>query len=296
MDQFTPLRSFVAVIECGSLTAAAQKLGVAKSIVSRQISQLENQLGARLLQRTTRKLFPTECGQVYYQRASQILADLDEANQLVSHMQGIPRGRLRVTAPISYGISHLSPIISRFIHDYPQLELDLSLSDHYVDLIESGFDVALRIGRMENSSLIARRLGELRTVLCGSPEYFSHHPIPTHPQDLPDHQCLGHIDFRGQEWSFVDENGQPISLTIAPRIRANNGDCLRQFALNGLGLVKIPEFFVKDDLESGQLIAVLEKFVRQDGGIYAVYPHQRHLSPKVRCFIDYLINNLGTSG
>ena len=292
MTRFDFLQAFVRVAETGSFSEAARRLGLSKSMVSRQVSALEAELGVRLLHRTTRSLSPTEAGRAYLERCQRILADLDEANLLVSRLQAVPRGRLRVSTPLSFGIGHLSAALPGFLERYPEIELEMNLTDRHVDLVEEGWDLAVRIGRLADSSLIVRRLAPIRAVAVAAPAYLERRGIPLVPLDLEHHDCLTHSG-RTAEWRFVSPQGQASQLGVRGRVHADNGDVLRVMALAGLGIVQLPSFFVGDDIRAGQLVPVLDGFIPQEASLNAVYPHGRHLSPKVRAFVDYLAETFG---
>jgi DNA-binding transcriptional LysR family regulator len=294
MDRLAALEAFVKIAETQSFSEAAARLGVSKSALSRQVSWLEAELGARLFHRTTRSLTLTEVGRGYLDRVSQILADLQQADESVSALQTAPRGRLRVNAPMSFGFLHLAPALPDFLARCPELEIDVAMNDRFVDLVEEGFDVAVRIGALQDSSLIVRRLAPIRRVICASPAYLAAHGAPATPQDLRHHQCLLNTNLApGREWRFVSPDGKPIAVSVGGRISMNNGDALRIAALNGLGLIDLPTFIVGRDLQSGALVSVLDGFVPQTMALHAVYPHARHLSPKVRVFIDFLAERFG---
>jgi len=291
MDRLAALTAFAAVIETGSFAAAARRLGRSPSRLSRQIADLEAGLGVRLLHRTTRALTLTEAGQAYHEHVARILAELATADQSVGCLQAAPRGRLRVAAPMSFGIGHLAPLLPAFLEAYPEIELDLALNDRFVDLIDEGFDLAVRIGRLADSSLIVRRVAPLRRVLCASPAYLAAHGIPATPDDLAAQDGLGYSNMApNEEWCFIHpEDGRPWPVRIKPRLRVNNGDALRLAALGGIGFGLLPTFIVGPDLAAGTLVPLLAPYLRQDGAIQAVYPPARHLSPKVRVFVDFLV-------
>lgn len=288
MDRLTLLKSFITVADLASFSQAAQRLGLSKSLVSRHVSGLEAELGVLLLTRTTRRLSLTEAGRAYAERCQRILADLEEADQAIGNLQAAPRGRLKVTAPMSFGTLHLAPVLPAFTERYPDIELDLALSDRIVDLIEEGFDLALRAGRMGDSSLIAKKLCPIRRVACASPAYLEKHGIPARPADLSAHHCLSHSELAVSEWRFVDAQKQPTNIAVRGPVRTNNGEAMRHLALAGVGIVYLPTFFIGPDIRAGRLIPLLESFIPQDSALYAVYPHARHLSPKVRVFVDFL--------
>jgi DNA-binding transcriptional LysR family regulator len=223
-----------------------------------------------------------------------ILADLAEADLSVSQLQLAPRGRLRVNAPMSFGFLHLAPAIPDFLCRYPELEVDMVMNDRFVDLVDEGFDVAVRIGRLEDSSLVARKLAPARRVICGSPAYLQARGVPDSPDDLKTHECLCYSNVAvANEWHFVAPDGRPWPVEVKGRLSTNNGDALVAAALKGLGLVSQPTFLAGRHLQDGALITVLDKFVPQEAAVRAVYPHSRHLSPKVRAFVDFLVERFG---
>ncbi len=293
MANLAGLAVYAKVVEAGSFTGAARELGLSKSAVSKQISRLEDRLGARLLNRTTRRLNLTEVGAAFYQRAARIVADAEEAEQAATSLHTAPRGTLKVNAPMSFGILHVAPAIPSFMARYPELKVDMDLNDRLVDLIEEGYDIAIRIARLPDSSHVARTLAPLRQVVCATPDYWRRHPPPLEPAAIEKHDCLIYTyQLGGREWRFRGPDG-PITVRISGRFRANNGDALRAAALGGLGLYLGPTFIVGEDLRAGRLRAVLQDFEETDLSIYAVYPHSRHLSTKVRAFVDFLARRFG---
>jgi DNA-binding transcriptional LysR family regulator len=289
VDQFAALKSFVAVAETQSFSAAARRLKIDKSAVSRQVGDLESELGARLLNRTTRSLSLTHAGQSYFERAARILAELEDANRAVGQMRASPRGKLRIAAPMSFGFLHLMPALTDFLARYPDVVVDLTMNDHFADLVGEGFDVAVRITTLASASLIFRTLAPARRVICASPEYLSVHGEPGSPDDLKSHICLFYSNLpSARDWRFVTADGAPWHVTVRGRLSANNGDALRIAALHGHGLAYLPTFIVGPDLHSGRLLTVLDDFVTQDLSISAVYPHSRQLSPTVQAFVDFL--------
>ena len=294
MDRFAALQAFVAVADLGSFSEASRKLRLAKSAVSRQVGALEASLGVRLLNRTTRALALTDEGRGYLERARRVLADLDEADLAVSVMRARPRGRLRVSAPMSFGFLHLMPALCDFLSGFPDVEVDIALNDRFVDLVEEGFDVAVRIAALADSSLIAKKLAPARSVICASPAYLKAHGEPRTPDDLSGHACLFNTNMpSAKEWRFRASDGSPWPVRVEGRLSVNNGDALRVAALNGFGLVRLPTFIVGADLQSGALASVLDDYLEQGLVIHAVYPHARHLSPTVRAFVDYLAERFG---
>jgi DNA-binding transcriptional LysR family regulator len=293
MDRVTSLSVFVKVVEGSSFAAAARHFGLSPAMVSKHIVSLEERLGARLLNRTTRQVSPTEIGREFYERSTRILADLDEAEQAASALQATPKGLLRLNGPLSFGIRHLAPAIIDYLAACPEAAIDVTLSDRVVDLVDEGFDLAIRIARLADSSLIARRITPCRIVACAAPAYLKKHGAPRRPADLTAHNCLGYsyAAFRN-EWRFTGPDGA-VSVRIAGRLNANNGDVLRLAALRGEGIVIQPTFLIGDDLASGELVSILPGFVPDELVIQAVYPHSRHLSVKVRSFIDFLVARFG---
>ena len=285
MDTLSGMRAFTRVVEEGSFTAAARALGLPKSTVSRHVAALEDRLGVRLLHRTTRSLRPTDVGQAYFERASAILADVEEAEQAVSHMQSTPRGTLRVTAGVSFGSGYLGQIIAGFLETYPDVQVETVLTDRYVDLIGEGFDVALRAGTLDDSSLIARRLGSARLVVVASPAHLEAHGRPETPSELRKHDCIRFALSRsGGSWSFRNE-----AVPITGRLTLDNGELILDAARRGLGVARLPTFICGEALRAGELVSLLDDDVPQSGGVYAVYPHNRHLSAKVRAFVDFAV-------
>jgi len=294
MDRLAAIEAFVRVGESGSFSEAARRLRTSKSAVSRQVSALEAALGARLLHRTTRSLTLTEVGRGYFERAARVLADLAEADQSVTQLQAAPRGKLRVNAPMSFGFLHLAPAIPDFLAQFAEVEIDMVMNDRYVDLVDEGFDVAVRIGNLVDSSLVARRLAPIRRVVCASPAYLAARGRPASPDELRTHSCLAYsLVSLTHEWRFVDDKGRPWPVEIKGRLTVNNGDALRAAALGGVGLTYLPSFLVGADVRAGALVTVLDAFVPQDMTVNAVYPHARHLSPKVRAFVDFLAARFG---
>lgn len=294
MDRLGTMEAFVRVADSKSFSEAARRLRSSKSLVSRQVAALEAELGVRLFHRTTRSLTLTEEGRGYYAQVTRILAEIDDANRSVSQAQASPRGKLKLSAPMSFGILHLAPALPDFFARCPEVEIDLSLNDRFVDVVDEGFDLAIRIGRLADSSLVARRLASLRLVLCASAAYLAKNGLPESPEDLRRHQCLCYsTNSLAPEWRLAGRDGKDIAVPVTGRLHANNGDVLRIAALRGQGIVYLPSFIVGADLQAGTLVSLLPEFMPSDGGIYAVYPHSRHLSAKVRAFIDFLAERFG---
>lgn len=290
MDRFDDMRTFVAVVEAGSFTAAAERLDIAKSAVSRRVSALEERLGAQLIRRTTRKLSLTESGSGFYGRSARILADLDEAESAVAQEHGELRGRLRVALPLSFGLHHMYAPVCEFSRVHPQVDFDLDLNDRRVDLIEEGMDVAVRIGRLPDSTLIARKLFDARTAVCAGPAYLKRHGTPQTPQDLREHACLTYSNLAEPDrWHYADEKGGRQSVVVGKGMTASSGDFLCMAAAADRGIVLLPTFITHEAIAAGRLRPVLTEFSWPATPAYAVYPPTRHLSYRVRAFIDYLV-------
>jgi DNA-binding transcriptional LysR family regulator len=292
MDRLTGMDVFVKVVEASSFAAAARHLRISPAMVSSHVRALEERLGARLLDRTTRRVNPTEVGQSYYERCIRILAEVDEAERAAGDANSTPRGHLRVTAPFTFGTGHVVPAIAEYLATCPDVSVELALNDRLSEPLEEGFDLAIRVGPLPDSSLIARRLISAETVICASPEYLSAHEEPTKPQDLARHNCLVHSRPRGGEWSLLDRHQNTITVRVSGRFIANNGDVLRALALKGQGIICVPSFIVDADLATGALVQLLGDYGVSQTPVSAVYPHSRFLSAKVRAFIEVLAAHL----
>lgn len=283
------MKMYVAVVDGGSFAAAADRLEISRAMASKQIQKLEEHLGTRLLNRTTRRLSLTETGREFYERSIQIIGDVDEAEQIAGQMTRRAQGVLRVTIPLSYGQHRLAAIIGAYTQAYPQVQLDISLSDRKLDLIEDGLDLAIRIGTMPQSDLIARKIGGVRSVVCAAPAYLARHGTAQTPADLARHACLGYtLTGSGAEWRLEGPGGPEI-IPISGPIRADNGDILRLAALSGAGMLFQPQFIVGDDIAAGRLVRVLPDWQSAEFGVYAIYPSRKHLSAKVRTFVDFMV-------
>lgn len=278
---------FTRVVEARSFTAAARGLGMPKSNVSRRVAQLEDRLGVRLLQRTTRKLNLTDAGRSYYEYGIRIVAEVEEAEQAVTHLQAAPRGQLRITAPVEFGMAFLGQPVAEFMHRYPEVSVEAELTDRKVDMIEEGFDVAIRIGRLSDSSLIARRIGQIARVLCASPDYLARHSAPQNLQELTQHNCILWLNPEVR-WAFQDPEGNEIVLSVSGSLKANNISFMRDAAIQGMGIALLPTLLCCEALNQGSLIALLPEYQPVEAGIYAIYPSRRHLASKIRLFVDFL--------
>ncbi|VFR16286.1 Transcriptional regulator, LysR family [plant metagenome] len=288
VDTHAAMQTFAKVVELGSFAAAAERLDLARSAVTRQIAFLEQKYGVRLLNRTTRKLSLTDAGRAFQERIQPILAEMSELELTLQEKGQRPSGLLRVSAPFTFGILHLGPAISAYMEQYPDVAIDLELSDRTVDLVEEGFDLALRLGTPADSSLVARPLSEQRMRLCAAPAYLARHGTPRHPDDLRQHECLNyHYASQGRDWQF-EKDGQVHSVRVDGKLRANNGDVLRAAAVAGRGVILQPGFIVDADIEAGRLVPLLADYGTRGVRVQAVYPHRRFLSPKVRTFVRHL--------
>lgn len=289
MDQLAAMRAFRRVVETGSFTAAAAELNQSHTIVSRQVRQLELELGAQLLNRTTRRFALTEAGQEYYERSRHIIDQLDDAAQAVSAHQARPSGVLRINAPMAFGTLELAQWLPQFILANPQLKVDLVCNDRLVDIIEEGFDVALRLTRaLPDSTLVAKRLTSCGILLAAAPDYLKRHGVPQQPADLAQHNCLTYtLAQKPNEFLFQAADGSEHAVSVRGNLQANTGIALRSAALAGLGIAATSSFIVHDDLRRGDLLHVLPEFTLKPRDLYAIYPQNRHLSPKVRAFVDF---------
>ncbi len=294
MDRFEALRTFVTVVESGQISAAADRLGCAKSVVSRRISDLETRLGAQLLRRTTRRLSATDAGRDLHQRAVRLLAELEEAEQSVSSGQASLSGRLRLAAPLSFGLLHLVPALNAFLAEHPDLVLDLDLNDRWTDLIDEGVDLALRIGRLDDSSLVARKIAPIRMLLCASPGYLARWGTPKTPEELAGHRGLiyGNVE-NPNLWRFTDEGGVRRTVRVPIRMQANNGDVLLEAAASGLGVCMTPTFIAYRAVIEGRLLPILSGFLLEEATAYLVYPTRRFVPQRVKALINFLLERFG---
>lgn len=288
MDQFKEIESFVAVAQLGSFVKAADKLGLSKAMVSRNVSELEARLGVRLMQRTTRRLSLSDAGAEYLQRCVQILGELQDANAAVSATALQAQGLLKVMAPLTFGIRHLAPLWGEFLRIHPRVELEVNLNDRVVDLIEEGYDLAVRIGQLASSTLIARRIASTRLMLCASPRYLQQ-AAPIHElSDIAERDVIAYSYLAtGEQWHFIGPHGAR-SIEVHPRLRSNNGDTCRAAALADQGIVFQPGFLVGEDLKAGRLVEILPQYAGPELDINLVYPSRVHLSHKVRVMVEFL--------
>ena len=290
MDKFQEMASFVAVVEAGSFVGAADATGLSKAAVSRHVAELEQRLGARLLHRTTRRLSLTDDGQLFFTRAKEMLAAIDEAESEISSRSGEPSGLLRINAPLTFGVLHLAPLWGRFAQLYPKVSLDIELSDRVVDLVEEGYDLAVRITNLPNSQLVSRQLASTRMVACASPQYLALHGTPAHPDELAQHEVISYSYWAARnEWTFTAPDDSLVTVRTHARIHANNGDTCRAAALDHQGIILQPDFLVADDLSRGDLVELLPTYRAMTLGIHAVYPSRKHLPIKTRRLVDFLV-------
>jgi len=290
VDRLAAIQVFAQVVESGSFAKAAARLGVSTSAASRHVAELESHLQTRLLNRTTRRVSLTESGRAFYERSVQLLGDLQEAEQEASSAAVMPRGTIRLTTSVNFGVRHVAPAIAAFLASYSDVRFDVSLSDRVVDLVEEGFDLAIRIGLPGADNLVARKLGETRLVPCASPAYLERHGAPKTPEDLATHNCFTYEYVTPRNvWRFRDRAGSEHTVRIAGTLHSNNGDLLAEAAALGAGIVFEPAFIVGPEVRSGRLVPLLQDFVPPPVSIYAVYPSRKHLSAKVRRFVEHLI-------
>lgn len=292
MDRLTGMAVFATVVELRSFTAAARQLGLSKSTVSKQVAHLEDRLGARLLHRTTRKLSLTAAGEAYYQAAAAIIAEATGAERHVAAMQSAPRGVLRVNAPMSYGQLVIAPLLADFLAAHPEVEIDLTLDDRFVDMVAQGYDLAIRIARLADSTLVARLLAPMRTIVVASAAYLARRGTPTHPSQLSGHDCLIYTFTEQPGLMHFEDGVEQVSVRVEGRLRANNGDVLGSAAAAGAGVAVLPDFIATPLLARGAVVHVLPEWSWSAASIYAVYPHGRHLAANVRAFRDFLTQRL----
>ncbi|MBU3638729.1 LysR family transcriptional regulator [Polynucleobacter sp. AP-RePozz3-80-G7] len=289
MDKFQEITTFTAVVDAGSFVKAADRLGMSKAAVSRHLVDLETRLGIRLLHRTTRKLSLTEEGELFYGRCKEILETLESAeNEITSHTDDVS-GHIRINAPFSFGIRKLAPLWGIFHQKHPKVTLDVALSDRLVDVVDEGYDIAIRIAALTNSTMVSKKLTTTRIVLCASPTYLKQYGIPKKPADLVNHQVINYSYWAGkEEWSFDGPKGKE-SVNIKPFMQTNNGDTCLVAALAHQGIVLQPSFIVGDAIRAGDLVEIMPQYKSIELGIYALFPTRQHIAPKVRVLIDYLV-------
>ena len=287
MDRLTSLTVFVRVVDDGGFSAAGRRLNMSTTMVSNHVQALEDRLGVRLLNRTTRKVSLTEVGRVYYDRCIQILADIEQADDIAGALQSVPRGTLRIYTA-THIVQFVAPVVAEFLSAYPEVKVDLTMGERVIDMIDEGYDIAIRLTPTPNSSLIVRSLATWRHVLCCSHGYLEKHGRPQLLSELTERCCARHVSYPYDEWRFVDRKGMPASVRVSGNLITNSGDTLRTVVLQGGAICLAPGFLIHDDLESGRLVRLLPEYRPVEFSMNAVYPHRHHLSAKVRTFIDLL--------
>jgi len=293
MDRFHTMSVFVEVVERGGFTAAMEKTGLSRAQISKLVMQLEDHLGIRLLNRTTRQVSLTEMGRVYYERCKALLIEIDEIDSMASEHASIPRGKLTISAPSSFGTLHLKDVITEYMKRYPQVQISLQLTDRFVDVVDEGFDVVIRIAKMADTSLIARQLAPCKLVYCASPAYLEKHGEPKVPQDLALHHCLLYSNLeKPDRWVFHGKSGVE-TIKVSGPLTADNGNILKAAAIADLGVIFSPTFLVGEDIHTGRLKQILTDYCPPDIAIHAVFPSRRYLSAKVRTFVDFVVDYFG---
>lgn len=296
MDRLRSLTAFIAVVECGSFVQAARRTHTSNAAISRYIQELETYLGVRLLQRSTRKIALTDIGRDYYQRIKQILTDLDDADSTVGANNASLAGTIRINAPLSFGTRYLAPLWGEFMEQHPSISLDIELTDRRVDLLEEGIDLAIRIGKLADSSLVSRRLATCHSILCAAPSYIAKYGQPKTPEDLSQHQVISFATaVNADAWHLFSPTGEEKIISVKPRMHTNNGDTIRAVVLAGQGIAIQPTFIVAGDIQAGNLVTFLPHWSGPTFGIHALYPSRKHLSLKVKTLIDYLTQQLAGS-
>ena len=286
---------FVDVAKLGSFTLAAESSGHSTSYISKEVNKLEARLGIRLLHRTTRSLSLTQEGELYFQLCQQLIEDAEQAENSISGNQGEPRGKLRISCPISYGLSNLSPVLSWFTEKHQKIQLELELNDRKVDLIADGFDVVIRAStQLEDSSLISRRVSQSEALVLASPRYLAKHGTPKHPYDLERHKIISYSNLKQPNiWLFRDHHGETIQVHVESHVLTNNATLEIDLAVADQGIIRVPQFALKDEVETGKLVEIFCDWPKPPIGVYVVYPSRKHMSAKVRSFIDFVIAELG---
>ena len=288
---------FLKAADLGSFTAAAAALGISSQMVGKHVSFLEQRLGAELLQRTTRQQSLTTIGEAFYERCRTIIADTEAAESLVNDLSTTPRGRLRINAPITFGSVCVAPLVGRYLQAHPQMDVELTLSDRYADVVDEGFDIAFRVGVLKDSGLAARALLTYRLITCASPAYLAEHGVPRSPEDLARHHCLGYVSWSGlvySEWPF-DYEGSSQAVQIRPRLQVNDGRVLLAAALDGLGIILQPEPLVASAIGSGALVQILDSYTSLTRPLHMLFSAKRPQPSKLRTFIDFVISTCGPS-
>jgi len=290
MDTLDGMKTVIAVVETNSFTAASERLGMSKALVSKYIGEVESGLGIRLFNRTTRQLALTDAGKSYYEHSLNLLEQFSAMVDNVTGEQTSPRGLLRVSAPVTFGEMKLSPIIPKFLQLYPDLNIEVIVTNNAIDMVEEGIDVRLRIGGVADSNMIARHLRTFPLILCASPKYLETNGIPQTPEDVSQHTCIIDSNFRvGKQWPIILKNGEAKTINVNSHIAVNSPKAVQEIAIAGGGIGMIPEFIVEDSIKDGTLITILPDCTTLEFGLFAIYPHRKYVSKKVRCFIDFVL-------
>ncbi|MBQ4811652.1 LysR family transcriptional regulator [Pseudoalteromonas luteoviolacea] len=291
---FEGIQVFVKVVQCNSFALAAEQLGHSPSHVSKVVNRLEARLGLRLLNRTTRTLALTPDGEVYFQHCQQLINDAQHTLQLLTHKDDKPKGVLKISCPVAFSLDYLRPAVAQYLRKYPNVTIEWDISDRAVDVVGDGYDLAIRAtAQLEESSLICKRIYQCRTLVVASPQYIEQFGRPYHPRELAKHHCVCYSNLKNPErWEFSDPHGKPFSVDVRKRINCNNGRMQAAMAIDGLGITRLPEFYLCDALNNGELEILFEEYLQKPVYVYVVYPSRRHLSPKVRYFIDMLSDHI----
>lgn len=292
MDRLTSMTVFLRVVEKGGFSAVSEEFDISPTMVGKHVRALEERLGGRLLNRTTRSQSLTELGRTYYERCKQVIADVESMESTASEMRTAPRGVLRVNAPISFGSMQLVPALGGYLDKYPEVQIDLTLNDRLVDLAEEGYDLAVRVGTLADSGMVARKLAPFRLITCASPEYLKRRGKPKTPRDLPSHNCLAFTAAQRHLWPFEGPSGKQ-TISIKGSLKINNGAALRMAALEGIGIIMQPESLVAEDIAAGRLVCVLSRYEPAPRATHVVYLPDRRLSINLRSFIDFLVESFG---
>ncbi|MBN8884282.1 MAG: LysR family transcriptional regulator [Rudaea sp.] len=288
MDRLTSMTVFARVAELGNFTAVADEFEISATMVGKHVRALETRLGARLIHRTTRRQQLTDVGRLYYDRCKAVLEEAAAADASIDSLRGVPRGVLRITASTTYGSRKIAPALTEFLRLYPEVQAELVLNDRIADLIEEGFDAAIRIGKLDDSGLVARPLAPYRMLICAAPSYLAAHPAPRRPQDLDRHACLAYWSQQGF-WRLVGRDGREHRVRADSRLRTNNGEALRQAALAGFGIVLQPQVLLEDDVRAGRLVPLMQNYQVRSAPVHLVYLPDRRPTPKLQCFIDFIV-------
>lgn len=290
LDTLDGLKTVIAVVETSSFTAASERLGMSKALVSKYVGEVEKNLGIRLFNRTTRQLALTDAGSRYYQQSVTLLEQYSALVDNVTGEQSKPRGLLRISAPVTFGEMQLSPLLPKFLALYPDLKIELVLTNSAIDMLEEGIDVRLRIGGVDDSSMIARHLKTFPLILCASPSYIQQHGLPKTPQQVTEHSCIIDSNFRiGKQWPTISPQGQAETIDVQSAIAANSPQAVREMAIAGGGIAMIPGFIIEDAIKDGRLVTILPDYTTLEFGLFAIYPHRKYVAKKVRCFIDFAL-------